>query len=60
MSADNGSSEQQSSRNVIGISFGNSYSSIAYTNAADGKAEVIGIYHLPLSPTWITLTRCNS
>lgn len=29
------------SRNAIGISFGNSYSSIAYTNAADGKAEVI-------------------
>ncbi|KAF2158812.1 hypothetical protein M409DRAFT_30687 [Zasmidium cellare ATCC 36951] len=28
-------------RNAIGISFGNSYSSIAYTNAADGKAEVI-------------------
>ncbi|PPJ50568.1 hypothetical protein CBER1_06294 [Cercospora berteroae] len=43
MSADNGTSatEQENSRNVIGISFGNSYSSIAYTNAADGKAEVI-------------------
>ncbi|KAI5364585.1 Putative Heat shock protein 70 family [Septoria linicola] len=40
MSADN-ETEQQSSRNVIGISFGNSYSSIAYTNSADGKAEVI-------------------
>lgn len=43
MSADNGSEEptQQSGRTAIGISFGNSYSSIAYTSPSEGKAEVI-------------------
>ncbi|KAF2724859.1 heat shock protein-like protein 70 [Polychaeton citri CBS 116435] len=38
MSTDEASS---TGRNAIGISFGNSYSSIAFTNPADGKAEVI-------------------
>lgn len=33
--------ENENKRNAIGISFGNSYSSVAYTNATDGKAEVI-------------------
>ncbi|KAK4608927.1 Ribosome-associated complex subunit SSZ1 [Fulvia fulva] len=33
--------ETQSGRVAIGVSFGNSYSSIAYTNPSDGKAEVI-------------------
>lgn len=63
MSADNGTSatEQENSRNVIGISFGNSYSSIAYTNAADGKAEVIGtLRHFPQAALYCLLTICNS
>jgi molecular chaperone DnaK (HSP70) len=44
MSAESGSPEpiqQEPSRAVIGISFGNSNSSIAYTTATEGKAEVI-------------------
>ncbi|KAK5163377.1 Hsp70 protein that interacts with Zuo1p [Saxophila tyrrhenica] len=44
MSADTGSPEptsQESSRVAIGLSFGNSNSSIAYTTANEGKAEVI-------------------
>ena len=42
MSASEGSVEPtQDSRVVIGISFGNSNSSIAYTTATEGKAEVI-------------------
>ena len=42
MSAEDGSPEPtQSSRVAIGISFGNSNSSIAYTTASEGKAEVI-------------------
>lgn len=39
MSADDGA--EQTSRTAIGISFGNSYSSIAYTVPPDDKAEVI-------------------
>lgn len=31
----------EASRTAIGISFGNSYSSIAYTSPVDGKPEVI-------------------
>ena len=44
MSAEDGSPEplpQESSRVAIGISFGNTNSSIAYTTASEGKAEVI-------------------
>ena len=43
MSAEDGSPEptQQPSRVAIGISFGNTNSSIAYTTASEGKAEVI-------------------
>ena len=40
MSADEGSAEPPS-RTAIGISFGNTNSSIAYTTASEGKAEVI-------------------
>lgn len=41
MSAANGSTEPTQERVAIGISFGNSNSSIAYTTASEGKAEVI-------------------
>ena len=42
MSGDDGSTEPtQPSRVAIGISFGNTNSSIAYTTATEGKAEVI-------------------
>jgi molecular chaperone DnaK (HSP70) len=42
MSAEEGSSEpNQTTRVAIGISFGNTNSSIAYTTATEGKAEVI-------------------
>lgn len=44
MSADTGSPEpttQDSSRVTIGISFGNTNSSVAYTTVSEGKAEVI-------------------
>lgn len=41
MSGPDDTAAGEASRNVVGISFGNSYSSIAYTNPADGKPEVI-------------------
>ena len=40
MSEDNGT-EEQTARVAIGIAIGNTNSSIAFTNASDGKAEVI-------------------
>ena len=51
MSADTGSSEPPS-RVSIGMSFGNTNSSIAYTTASEGKAEVIANEMAVVSVDW--------